>query len=285
MDFTGRHVVITGASTGIGRATADRIVAQGGKVTLIARRAALLEQACAELGGAAQWAAADVGVKDQLIAALDRAVALNGPIDGLFLNAASGGTFAPICDYPDDSFEDVLNVNLRSPWWAVRHVLPAMVARRSGAILITGSLGSERGMAGNAGYVIAKHGLRGLCMAVAAEAAPPQRALQPADPRLHRNADAGRRAGSGQSRHGRAHAAGPRRPTARSGEPCHLPAVRRCQPRHGPGLGGGRRPAGYADTIARRPPPFASSAVETRVRMCLDCARHERVLGRKPRWP
>ncbi|MEY4721643.1 MAG: hypothetical protein RIQ46_1368, partial [Pseudomonadota bacterium] len=74
--------------------------------------------------------------------------------------------------YPDDSFEDVLNVNLRSPWWAVRHVLPAMVARRSGAILITGSLGSERGMAGNAGYVIAKHGLRGLCMAVAAEAAP-----------------------------------------------------------------------------------------------------------------
>lgn len=172
MKLAGRHVVITGASTGIGRATADRIVAEGGKVTLIARRAALLEAACAELGEAAQWAAADVGDKAQLIAALDRAVALNGPIDGLFLNAASGGTFAPICDYPEDSFEEVLDVNLRSPWWAVRHVLPGMVARRQGAILVTGSLGSERGMAGNAGYVIAKHALRGLCMAVAAEAAP-----------------------------------------------------------------------------------------------------------------
>jgi len=114
----------------------------------------------------------DVGDKAQLIAALDRAVALNGSIDGLFLNAASGGTFAPICDYPEDSFEDALNVNLRSPWWAVRHVLPGMVARRHGAILVTGSLGSERGMAGNAGYVVAKHALRGLCMAVAAEAAP-----------------------------------------------------------------------------------------------------------------
>ena len=63
MDFTGRHVVITGASTGIGRATADRIAALGGRVTLIARRAALLEDACAQLGASAKWAAADVGDK------------------------------------------------------------------------------------------------------------------------------------------------------------------------------------------------------------------------------
>ena len=171
MDFSGRHVIITGASTGIGRATAERIVALGGKVTLIARRAELLAAACAELGVGAAWAAADVGDKSQLLAALDKAVAINGPVDGLFLNAASGGTFTAICDYPEDSFEDVMTVNLRSPWWAIRHLLPAMVARGKGSILLTGSLGSERGMAGNAAYVIAKHGLRGLAMAVAAEVA------------------------------------------------------------------------------------------------------------------
>jgi NAD(P)-dependent dehydrogenase (short-subunit alcohol dehydrogenase family) len=171
VSFSGRHVVITGASTGIGRASAARIVAQGGKVTLIARRAALLATACAELGPAARWAAADVADKAQLIAALDAAVAQHGAIDGLFLNAASGGTFAPVCDYADDAFEEVLNVNLRAAWWAVRHVLPAMLARGSGAILMTGSLASERGMPGNAAYVVSKHALKGLAMAVAAEVA------------------------------------------------------------------------------------------------------------------
>jgi NAD(P)-dependent dehydrogenase (short-subunit alcohol dehydrogenase family) len=171
MSLSGRHIVITGASSGIGRATADVLVEKGAKVTLIARRADLLEAACRELGAAARYAQADVGDKAQLHAALDDAAEGHGPIDGLFLNAGSGGTFASICDYPEDSFEQVLTVNLRSPFWAVRHVLPAMIARGSGAILMTGSLASERGVAGNAGYVMAKHGLRGLAMAVAAEVA------------------------------------------------------------------------------------------------------------------
>lgn len=171
MRFTGKHVVITGASTGIGRATASRIVAEGGRVSLIARRAELLAQACEELGEAAKWAAADVGDRAQLIAALDSAMAQNGAIDGLFLNAADGADFVPLLDYSDETFERALTVNLRSPWWAARHVLPAMVARGAGAILITGSLASERGMAGNAGYVISKHGLGGLAMCVAAEVA------------------------------------------------------------------------------------------------------------------
>jgi len=170
--FEGRHVVLTGASSGIGRATAARIVALGGRVTLIARRAALLAEACAELGDDAAFAAADVGDKAQLVAALDAAVAQNGAIDGLFLNAASAGVFAPVADYPEDVFEAVLDVNLRSAWWAVRHVLPAMVSRGSGSIVMTGSLASERGMGGNAAYVVSKHALRGLCMTVAAEAAP-----------------------------------------------------------------------------------------------------------------
>jgi NAD(P)-dependent dehydrogenase (short-subunit alcohol dehydrogenase family) len=95
MDFAGRHVVITGASTGIGRATAARVVAGGGAVTLIARRAALLQDAAQQLGPSAGWAAADVADKAALVAALDDAVAVRGPIDGLFCNAGIGGTFAP----------------------------------------------------------------------------------------------------------------------------------------------------------------------------------------------
>ncbi|MFA7588236.1 MAG: SDR family NAD(P)-dependent oxidoreductase [Novosphingobium sp.] len=171
MDFTDRHVVITGASSGIGLATARKITALGGRVTLIARREALLVQACAALGERARFAVADVADKSQLEAALDGAVTQNGEIDGLFLNAAAGGQFAPITEYPEERFEHLLTVNVRSLWWTVRHVLPAMQARGSGAILITGSLASERGVAGNPAYVIAKHAARGVAMSVAAEVA------------------------------------------------------------------------------------------------------------------
>lgn len=171
MDFTGQHVVITGASSGIGRATATKIVAHGGRVTLIARRAELLKETARELGERARFAVADVGVKTQLIAALDDAAANSGPIDGLFLNAAYGGTFVSIWDYQDEPLDLALQVNLKSPFWAIRHVLPAMMARRKGSILVTGSLASERGMTGNFGYLASKHAVLGLARAVAMEVA------------------------------------------------------------------------------------------------------------------
>lgn len=171
MDFAERHVVITGASSGIGRATAIKVAAGGGRVTLIARRAELLDTAAREIGKGAAWEAADVGDKAQLIAALDAAEARSGPIDGLFLNAANIGTFVPVWDYEDEPLEDALRVNLKSPFWAIRHVLPGMMARGRGSIVVTGSLASERGMAGNFGYLASKHAALGLVRAVAIEAA------------------------------------------------------------------------------------------------------------------
>src|ERR1700753_3531209 len=78
MDFTGRHVVITGASSGIGRATAARIAFLGGRVTLIARRAVALAAACGEIGAGASYVVADVGDQAQILAAIDAAVARNG---------------------------------------------------------------------------------------------------------------------------------------------------------------------------------------------------------------
>lgn len=172
MDFTGQHVVITGASTGIGEAAVRRVAKGGGKVTLIARRSDLLEALCQELGDGARWAAADVGDQAQLIAALDSAAEQNGPIDGLFLNAGTGGTFAPLEAYSDANFDALMAVNMMAPFRAVRHVLPAMKARGRGAILITGSLASERGMAMNVAYVMSKHAVLGLARAAALEAAP-----------------------------------------------------------------------------------------------------------------
>lgn len=171
MDFTGRHVIITGGSTGIGQATAECIARAGGTVTLIARRQQPLDEAVAAIGSAARAIACDIGDKAALIAALDRAVAQSGAIDGLFLNAAAEGIYAQTVDYTDEAFEQALRVNVWSPFWALRHVLPAMTARRRGAVLLTGTLGAVRGMAGNMGYCVSKHATLGLARTVAMEVA------------------------------------------------------------------------------------------------------------------
>ena len=171
-DFAGRHIVVTGGSTGIGRATAEVLVRDGARVTLIARGADKLRDAAAALGANARFEVADVGEKNQLLAALDSAEAAFGPIEGLFANAGTGGSFAPILDYMEESYEAVLAVNLHAVLHAVRRVLPGMYERGRGAILVTGSLASERGMANNVGYVVSKHGVLGLARAVALEAAP-----------------------------------------------------------------------------------------------------------------
>jgi NAD(P)-dependent dehydrogenase (short-subunit alcohol dehydrogenase family) len=171
MDFTGKHILITGGSTGIGKATAGKIASLGGKVTLIARRADVLEQAVRDIGGTVTCIAADVGVKTQLIAAIDKAIDRSGPIDGLFLNAASEGMFGLTPEYTDEAFEKVMRVNVYSLFWAIRHVLPAMMARGKGSILVTGSLASERGMVGNIGYLASKHAALGIARTIAMEAA------------------------------------------------------------------------------------------------------------------
>ena len=172
MEFDGRHIVVTGGSTGIGFATARLLASRGAKVSLIARSAGKLDAAAAEIGDNARAFPADVGDKDAPIDALEAAAAAQGPIDGLFANAGTGGRFGPVQHYADADFEAVLAVNLVGPFRAIKHVLPGMIHRGRGAILVTGSLASHRGMPMNAAYVASKHGVLGLARAVAAEAAP-----------------------------------------------------------------------------------------------------------------
>jgi NAD(P)-dependent dehydrogenase (short-subunit alcohol dehydrogenase family) len=173
--FHGDPVLVTGASTGIGRATARLLGERGAKVFLVARRREVLEEAVAEIraaGGTADYHAADVSDRAQLNAAIDAAEAAFGPLYGVFANAGTGGRFAPIGGYEDAVFDEVLNTNLMGPYWILHKVMPGLIERRRGAVVLTGSIASERGMAFNPAYVASKHGVLGLSRAAAIEGAP-----------------------------------------------------------------------------------------------------------------
>ena len=171
MDFHGQHIVVTGGSSGIGLVTAGLLASRGARVSLIARRKDLLDEAVAAIGERAAGFAADVGEKDELDAALDAAAAHFGPIHGLFANAGLTGGFTPAVAFDPAVFEQTIRVNLISVFWAIQKVLPAMIEAKNGVILVTGSMASKRGMAMNPAYVSSKHGVLGLTRAIAVEMA------------------------------------------------------------------------------------------------------------------
>jgi NAD(P)-dependent dehydrogenase (short-subunit alcohol dehydrogenase family) len=173
-EFGGRHVIVTGGSTGIGQATAALLARRGAQVFLIARSAAKLAAAAesiARAGGTVAHGVADVSDRKALLAVIGKAEDRFGPIAGLFANAGTGGTFAPLGAYDEDAFDAVVRTNLTSVFWAIKRVLPGMIERKHGSIVVTGSLASERGMPNNAAYVASKHGVLGLARAAAVEAA------------------------------------------------------------------------------------------------------------------
>ena len=172
MDFTGQHVIVTGASSGIGLVTAQLLAKRGAKVSLLARRKDALDAAAAEIGRNAAGFTADVGDKAQLDAAIDAAAERFGPATGLFANAGLTGGFTPAVAFDPAVFEETIRVNLISVFWAIQKVLPAMIEAKKGAILVTGSMASKRGMAMNPAYVSSKHGVLGLTRAIAVEMAP-----------------------------------------------------------------------------------------------------------------
>jgi len=170
MTFEGQHAVVTGAGSGIGRASAERLAEAGCQVTLIGRHVARLNETADRIGDLAFAAPADVTDPDAFAAAIEAGRDRFGPID-ILVNNAGAATSAPFLQTDAEALRAMLALNLEAPAEAARLVLPGMLTRRRGRIVNVASTAGLKGYAYVSAYVAAKHGLVGLTKALALEVA------------------------------------------------------------------------------------------------------------------
>jgi NAD(P)-dependent dehydrogenase (short-subunit alcohol dehydrogenase family) len=171
-DLSGRAALVTGAASGIGRASALAFAAAGAAVALVDIDTDGLEQTAAaarSLGQRAEPVPADVTDLAAVTAAVGRAVDLLGGLDAAHNNAGVPGPYVPLDSYSEEDFLRVLQVDLVGVWRCMRAEIAHMRARRSGAIVNTSSMLGSAAMPDNAAYVAAKHGVHGLTRAAALE--------------------------------------------------------------------------------------------------------------------
>jgi NAD(P)-dependent dehydrogenase (short-subunit alcohol dehydrogenase family) len=174
-NFTGQVALVTGASSGIGLATAMAFAEAGAAVVLVDINAHALRAATEALtvaGHRAIGVTCNVADEAQAAAMIERTVATFGRLDMAFNNAGILGPVGDLTDETAAAFDDVIAVNLRGVWTCMKHELLQMRTQGSGAIVNCSSLGGLVGQAGRAAYHAAKHGVIGLTKSAAMDYAP-----------------------------------------------------------------------------------------------------------------
>lgn len=174
-DFARQVALVTGAASGIGRATALALARSGARVTVVDRDEAGGRETVdlvAKAGSSAAFASVDVSRSDEVRDCVEDVLAREGRIDCFFNNAGIEGRLAPIHEVDEDVFDQVIAVNLKGAFLGLRHVLPVMVRQRSGTVVNTASIGGLAGAPNLAPYIASKHGVVGLTKSAAADVAP-----------------------------------------------------------------------------------------------------------------
>ena len=155
MELRDRHVVLTGAASGIGRALAHRFAAEQPRALVIADRDEGALQAVADAIGA-HAIAADIGSHAGVSGLIAAATEAHGPIEVFFSNAGIGGP-AGGPEAPDDEWQQTWEINVMSHIWAARELLPGMVERGEGYLLSTASAAGLLTQVSAAAYSVTKH--------------------------------------------------------------------------------------------------------------------------------
>lgn len=163
--FAGKTVLVTGAASGIGRAIARAAAAEGARLILGDVATAALKALAAELeaqGTQVFSAACDVCRQEDLDALVRLGTAAVGPLDVVYANAGILGTPGDVWSYTEKEFQRVIDVNVLGCWRTIKAVLPGMLERKAGNIVITSSAAGLIGPAGLPAYVASKHAVIGL---------------------------------------------------------------------------------------------------------------------------
>jgi NAD(P)-dependent dehydrogenase (short-subunit alcohol dehydrogenase family) len=174
-EMNGRVALVTGASSGIGRATAELFAERGARVVVAARRQDELDSLVADIearGGTASAVRTDVSVSADVGRMVDHAITTFGRLDYAINNAGIEGRFAGITELEEHEWDRVLGINLKGTFLCMQREARAMLAAgHGGAIVNVGSVNSFLGFATGAAYCTSKHGLIGLTTSVSAELA------------------------------------------------------------------------------------------------------------------
>lgn len=161
--MTGKVALITGSSKGIGKAIAEAMAQQGASVVISSRKGEICEEVAAGInaavaGGAGRAVAiaANISRREDVDRLVDETREKLGHIDVLVCNAAVNPYYGPMRDIPDSAFEKILGVNIMSNHWLAQRVLPEMVERKDGSIIIVSSVGGLKGSPVLGAYCISK---------------------------------------------------------------------------------------------------------------------------------
>jgi NAD(P)-dependent dehydrogenase (short-subunit alcohol dehydrogenase family) len=168
-DLSSRVALVTGASSGIGRAIAQDLAAAGAKIVLVARSADKLEALAAEIratGGTALVAPADITIEAEVIGTFAAAMAGFGRLD-LLVNNAGIADHTPTAELPLTLWQKVIDINLTAVFLCCREALKIMKTQKRGRIINIGSVSSRRPRPHTIGYAAAKFGLHGITQSMA----------------------------------------------------------------------------------------------------------------------